>query len=125
LASKGHLFKLERFRSQEILEILVTFSNQRYNDPPGVPCAAELGFPGHVVTYSGIYAHKDTPEHIQKTLFEAFKKTYETAEFKKAIESIGDEPRFGGREFIKESIKKMGEVQLPIIRELGLYVGGQ
>jgi tripartite-type tricarboxylate transporter receptor subunit TctC len=104
------------------IRYLVMFSNQRYADPPDVPCAAELGFPEHIITYSGIYVHKDTPEDIKKTLFEAFKKTHEDPEFKKGIEVIGEEIRFGGPEFIRESIKRMEEAGVPVLKELGLYV---
>jgi len=107
------------------IRFLVFFSNQRYTDPPDVPCGAELGFPEYFTTYSGIYVHKDTPEDIKKFLFDTFKKIYDDPEFKKKMEVIGDELRFGGPEFIKESTKKMQETGVPILKELGLYVEGQ
>ena len=103
---------------------LTVFSDRRYSDPSDVPCAVELGFPEAAIpTFVGLYAHKNTPEDIKKTLIDAFKKTYDDPEFKKGIENFGEEPRFGGPEFIKEAIKKGGEVGIPILKELGLYVG--
>ncbi|RPJ07665.1 MAG: tripartite tricarboxylate transporter substrate binding protein [Deltaproteobacteria bacterium] len=104
---------------------LVFFSDRRYSDPPGVPCALELGFPeaANLVTLTGVYAHKNTPEGIKKTLFDGFKKVYEDPEFQQRIERMGDSPRFGGPEFMKEAIRKAEEVGVPIIKELGLYVG--
>jgi tripartite-type tricarboxylate transporter receptor subunit TctC len=103
---------------------LTVFSDRRYSDPSDVPCAVELGFPEAAIpSFVGLYAHKSTPEDIKKTLTDALKKTYEDPEFKKGIEKLGEEPRFGGPEFMKEAIKKGGEVGVPILKELGLYVG--
>jgi tripartite-type tricarboxylate transporter receptor subunit TctC len=84
----------------------------------------ELGFPeaAKLATFNGLYAHKNTPEDVKKALFDAFKKIYEDPEFKKGIERMGDEPRFGGPEFIKEAIKKGEESGVPLIKELGLYL---
>lgn len=107
------------------IRYLVFFANQRYTEPADVPCGAELGFPEYFTTYSGIYVHKDTPEDIKHTLFDTFKKIYDDPEFKKKMEIIGDELRFGGPEFIRESTRKMQETGVPILKELGLYVGGQ
>jgi hypothetical protein len=36
--------------------------------------------------------------------------------------SLGYEPRFGGPEFLKKSIKESEEIAAPILKELGLYV---
>jgi tripartite-type tricarboxylate transporter receptor subunit TctC len=104
---------------------LVFFGDHRYADPPNVPSAVELGFPeaAKLVTYIGLYAHKHTPEEIKNKLIDAFRKTYEDPEFKKGIERMGDEPRFEGPEFMKESIKRGEEIGVPLIKELGLYVG--
>jgi tripartite-type tricarboxylate transporter receptor subunit TctC len=103
---------------------LVFFSDRRYSDSPTVPSAVELGFPeaAKLATFNGLYAHKNTPEDVKKALFDAFKKIYEDPEFKKGIERMGDEPRFGGPEFIKEAIKKGEESGVPLIKELGLYL---
>jgi tripartite-type tricarboxylate transporter receptor subunit TctC len=107
------------------IRYLVVFRDRRFSDLPAVPSAAELGFPeaAKLLTVSGVYAHKDTPESVRKILFDALKKVYEDPEFKKSIERMGDEPRFGGPEFIKEAIRQAEEVGVPIIKELGLYVG--
>jgi tripartite-type tricarboxylate transporter receptor subunit TctC len=53
----------------------------------------------------------------------AFKKTYEDPEFKKGIEKLGEEPKYGGPELMREAIKKSEEVSVPILKEFGLYVG--
>jgi tripartite-type tricarboxylate transporter receptor subunit TctC len=104
---------------------LVLFSDRRFSDPPDIPCAVELGFPeaAKLPTLVGFYAHKDTPEEIRKTLTETFKKIYESPEFRKGIDNLGEEPRFGGPEFILETIKEGEKVGIPIIKELGLYLG--
>jgi tripartite-type tricarboxylate transporter receptor subunit TctC len=86
------------------VRFLVTYSNRRYSDTP-----------------QGFHIHKDTPEDIKQTLFDAFKKTYEDPEFKKGVVNIGVEPVFGGPEFMRNSMKKAEEVGVPILKELGLY----
>jgi tripartite-type tricarboxylate transporter receptor subunit TctC len=70
-----------------------------------------------------VYAHKDTPEQIQKTLYNGLRKICEDPAFTKGVEKIGEVPRFAGPEFVKDSVKKAAEVGIPIIKELGLYVG--
>jgi tripartite-type tricarboxylate transporter receptor subunit TctC len=107
------------------MRFLMVFSDRRYKDLPDVPTAVELGFPEmkKVVVNAGFFIHKDTSEQIKKILFDALKKTYEDPEFKKRIERIGDTPRFEGPEFVMEKIKEGGEIVVPVLKELGLYVG--
>ena len=107
------------------IRYLVFFSDRRYSDPANVPSGVEVGFPevAKLTNFVGLYAHKDTPEEIKKTLIDAFRKTCEDPEFKKAIENFGEVPRFGGPEFMKEAIKRGEEVGIPLTKELGLYVG--
>lgn len=104
---------------------LVFFSDRRYSDTPDVPCAVELGFPeaAKLITYVGMYAHKDTPEDIRKILIDTFAKISREPELKKGIENIGEEPMFQGPEFMQESIRRAEEIGVPIIKELGLYIG--
>jgi tripartite-type tricarboxylate transporter receptor subunit TctC len=104
---------------------LVLFSDRRYSDPADVPCVVELGFPeaAKLPTLVGFYIHKDTPEEIRKMLTGAFKKMYDSPEFKKGIENLGEEPRFGDPEYVLETIREGEKVGIPIIKELGLYVG--
>jgi tripartite-type tricarboxylate transporter receptor subunit TctC len=107
------------------IRYVVFFSDRRYGYPSDVPSALELGFPeaSKIMAMIGVFAHKDTPEEVKKILSDAFKKTFEDPEFKKGIEKIGDEPRFGGPEMMIESIKRQEEVTVPILKELGTYVG--
>jgi tripartite-type tricarboxylate transporter receptor subunit TctC len=107
------------------IRYLTFFSDKRYSDHPDVPCTKELGFleATKLRTLLGVYAHKDTPESVRNILFTAFKKIADDPEFKKGISNIGDEPMFGGAEFIAESIREGMEIGVPILKELGLYVG--
>ena len=107
------------------IRFVVMFTDKRFDDPSDVPSATELGYPeaAKLPTVVGLYAHKDTPVEIQKKLFGAFKKTYEDPEFKKGLGKLGEQPRFGGPEFMKEAIKNAEEVSVPILKESGLYVG--
>lgn len=107
------------------LRHLIMFADNRYSDMPNVPCSKELGFEEatKMKTYLGVYVHKDTPEEIKKALFAALKKASEDPAFKKGIEEIGDEPRFLGPEAVAESIKEGNQIGVPILKELGIYVG--
>jgi tripartite-type tricarboxylate transporter receptor subunit TctC len=104
---------------------LVTVGERRYNNLPDVPCAPELGFPevAKLPTYVGMYMHKDTPMEIQKTLLDVMTKTYQNPEFKKGLEALGEEPKFGGPDFMMEAIRNSESVAVPILKEFGLYVG--
>jgi tripartite-type tricarboxylate transporter receptor subunit TctC len=104
---------------------VATFGDRRYTDPANVPTAAELGFPeaSKTISYVGMYAHKDTPEQIRNILFDAFKKTFDDPEFKKGFGNFGEEPAFGGPEFMREAVKKSSEVNIPMLKEFGLYTG--
>jgi len=102
---------------------LVAFSDRRYSELPNIPCAAELGFPetAKLQAIFGLYAHKDTPQEIQKTLFDVFKKSFPDLE--KKFEEVGLPPLFVGPELIQKAIQQSEEVGVPILKELGLYVG--
>ena len=105
---------------------LTFYTDHRYADQPNVESVVELGFPdaAKLVSYVGLYAHKNTPEPIKAFLIEALKKVYDDPRCKKGIEQIGEEPRFGGPDFIRASIKEEEAAGVPILKELGLYVGG-
>jgi tripartite-type tricarboxylate transporter receptor subunit TctC len=103
---------------------LMFYTDRRYSDPPNVPTAGELGYPEAVLpTHVGFYAHRNTAEGITNKLIAAFKKASEDPEVKKGIEKVGEQPRFGGPEFIYAGIKKTEEIGIPILKEIGLYVG--
>jgi len=106
------------------LRYLAVFSNQRYSDLPDVPCVTELGFQeaGELPTLMGLYAHRNTPDEIKKTLIDALKKVQEDPEFKKKFENLGEQARFLGPELMKDGIKKAERIGVPLIKELGLYV---
>ena len=107
-----------------LFKCLVFFSEKRYPDLPDIPSALELGFPevANIKALLGVYVHKNTPEYVKKTLFDALKKISEDPEFKEGIRKIADEPKFGGPEFMRKSIKEMQEMGIPILKNLGLYV---
>ncbi|HVN23087.1 MAG TPA: tripartite tricarboxylate transporter substrate binding protein [Syntrophorhabdales bacterium] len=118
---------VDHVRSGKI-KFLFFFSDRRitrYPDLANVPTIAEIGYSdlNQLTPFVGLYVHRDTPPQIRKTLTDALKKTYDDPEFKKAVEKTGDEPRYGGPEFIAESIKKGAEIGVPMLKELGLYVG--
>jgi tripartite-type tricarboxylate transporter receptor subunit TctC len=104
------------------IRLLVNYNDQRWPDQPDIPCSVELGYPTFSV-YQGIFIHKDTPEDIKKILSDTFKKICEDPEFSNILRGMGDPPRCGGPEFSKEEIRRVEEIGVPFIKELGLYVG--
>jgi len=106
------------------IRYLTVYSDRRYDDLPDVPCVVELGYPEAAIpSLIGIYAHKNTPDDIKKILLDAFKKTFDDPAFKQGMAKIGEEPKFGGPEMMREAIRKSSEVGVPILKEFGLYVG--
>jgi tripartite-type tricarboxylate transporter receptor subunit TctC len=104
------------------LRALAFFSDHRLPDHPDVPTITELGFP-NVITYVGLYAHRNTPENVKSYLLEVFKKISEDPRFRKGVQDLGEDLKFGGPEFTTESIKKAEEITVPLLKEIGLYVG--
>lgn len=104
---------------------LVLFSDRRSSEPANVPTGVELGFPetGKALNLAGLFVHKDTPAEIRETLLSVSRKACEDPDLKKAFDKIGEEVRFGGPDFVRDSIKKSEEVGIPILKELGLYQG--
>lgn len=114
---------LEQVKAGKI-RFLTFYTDKRYDDQPNVPAVTELGFPEAALpTYWAIYVRKDTPESIKKALTALSKKIVEDPRFKRDIEKLGGQPRYGGPEFVMAAIKKQEEVGIPILKEVGLYVG--
>lgn len=108
------------------LGLITVYAGQRYEDLPDVPAVVELGFPdvAKVLTYAGFYIHKNTPEPVKARLTEAFKKITADPKLAAGIVKLGESPKFAGPEFMKEKIRQGEEVGVPLLKELGLYVGG-
>ena len=106
-----------------LVKYLVFYATKRYSEPSEVPCALELGFSdaAKLRVLFGVYAHKNTPEKVKKTLIDAFKKIYEDPQFKKEMEKLGDELIYGDPEFLMKAIEESEEAGVPILKELGLY----
>lgn len=107
------------------IRLLAFYSDQRYSDQPDIPSIAELGFPdaAKLMTYAGLYIHKNTPESIKTYLTGICKKIYDDPGFKKLPDIGGEDPKFGGPDFVRETIKNTEEIGVPILKELGLLVG--
>lgn len=102
----------------------MVYSDKRYEDQPDVPAAAEIGFPDTVLpSFWGIYVRKDISEPIKKVLSDLCKKISEDPDFRKGIEKLGGQPRYGDPDFIRAAIKRTEEIGIPLLKEMGLYVG--
>ncbi len=114
----------ENVRAGQI-RYLTFYSEQRYKDQQNVPSIAELGFPdaAKLSTYVAVFAHKNTPEPIKKYLVTLAKQIYDDPKFRKLEEMGGEDQKYGGPEFVRDSIKRAETVGIPILKELGLYIG--
>jgi tripartite-type tricarboxylate transporter receptor subunit TctC len=106
------------------VRLLIVYSNRRFDDHPNVPTVGELGFPDAAFpSFWGIYVRKDVPEPIKKVLADLCKKIAEDPDYRKGIERMGGgQVRYAGPEFIREAIKKLEQIGIPVLKELGLYV---
>ncbi len=107
------------------LRYLVNYSDHRYGYLPDLPSIAEAGFPeaAKLRSFAGIYTHRNTPEEIKAYLTNLSKKIYDDPRFKKGFEKLEEEPVFIGPDQMREMVKKAEEVAVPLLKELGLYVG--
>lgn len=112
------LIKSGRFR------VLMWYSDHRFKDFPDVPHIAEMGYQDLALpAFQAFFIHKNTPEHIKKILMGAFKKIYDDPAFKTAIAKIDVDPMWVNSEEVNVWIKKSEVIAIPILKELGLYVG--
>jgi tripartite-type tricarboxylate transporter receptor subunit TctC len=107
------------------LRCLTFFSDRRFPDQPDIPSVVELGFPDacKLATYVGVYAHRNTPENIKSYLVGVLKKIYDDPRFRKGVQDLGEDLKYGNPEWVMDSIRKAEEITVPILKEVGLYVG--
>jgi tripartite-type tricarboxylate transporter receptor subunit TctC len=72
------------------LRALACFSSKRAVATPDVPTLKELGYDVEFSLWVGLFAPKGTPAPVIAKLRTESKKAVESAQFKKAIENIGD-----------------------------------
>ena len=72
------------------LRALACFSSKRAAATPDVPTLKELGYDVEFSLWVGLFAPKGTPAPVIAKLRSESKKAVESAQFKKAIENIGD-----------------------------------
>jgi tripartite-type tricarboxylate transporter receptor subunit TctC len=108
------------------IRFIALYDDKRFKDFPDCPTVIELGFPEAVMpSHIGYYIHKDTPADVKNKLLDVLKKVYDDPKYKEGIERINAEPLWGDAEFIKKSIEKTYELEIPLIKELGLYIAGK
>lgn len=114
----------ENVRAGQI-RYLTFYSDHRFSDQPNVPHIVELGFPdaAKLATFVALFVHKDTPEPIKQYLVRLGKQIYDDPRFRKLVDVGGEDPVYGDPEFVKKAIKSAEDVSVPLLKELGLYVG--
>lgn len=104
---------------------LVVWRDTRFGELPDVPACTELGFQeaAKVRPFFGIYAHKDTPKEILKSVEDVCKKVYMDPEFQNDLKRLGPVPIFMNGSELKDFISQAEAEVTPTLKALGLYVG--
>lgn len=93
------------------LRALACFGAKRASALPDVPTLKELGYDVEFSLWVGVFAPKNTPAPVIKTLGDAIKKAAETEQFKTTIKNIGDEVAYldqaGFAKFWDEDAKRV------------------
>ncbi|WP_319417490.1 tripartite tricarboxylate transporter substrate binding protein [Marispirochaeta aestuarii] len=96
------------------LKMLAVSGNERHPNFPDVPTMAELGYDVQTTVWRGVQAPKGTPQEIIDILHDAFKKAYESENFKKTMNNVGLGMVYrNGEDFkkmIAESYDTFGEI---------------
>jgi len=105
------------------LRLLVVFSDRRYRNIPDVPDLLELGYPdvAKIKASNGLFIHKDAPQEAKAALIDLCNKVYQDPEFKKRIQTFGEEITFGGPDYMQKTIDDAKEIGIPLLKKLGLY----
>jgi tripartite-type tricarboxylate transporter receptor subunit TctC len=123
MGSTIYLTMIEQARAGQV-RFLMWYSDRRYKDSPNVPAITELGYhDAFLPAYQTFFIHKNTPANIRKTLVDACKKIYDDPAFQSGLARINVDPRWEEPDAINESIRKSVVIVVPILKELGLYVG--
>ncbi len=106
---------IPHIRANKVRAIAVT-SDKRNEATPGVPTLKELGFPYAVLEeVFFLAAPKGTPPSVVQKLEEAFRKAWESPEYKtktKALFTYPEKPLYGDtlRNFIEQEYKRNGQI---------------
>jgi tripartite-type tricarboxylate transporter receptor subunit TctC len=104
--------------------VLVWYSDHRFKDTPNIPHLGEIGYQDLALpAFQAYFIHKKTPEHMKKILMDAFKKIYDDPEFKTKVAKINVDPMWVDADEVGVWIEKSEAIAIPILKELGLYVG--
>ena len=71
------------------LKMLAVSGNERHPNFPDVPTMKELGYDVQTACWRGVQAPKGTPPEIIAILHDAFKKAFESDNFKKTMNNVG------------------------------------
>src|SRR5918994_281775 len=107
-----------------MLRLLAGWGAKRVDSLPDVPTFKELGYDVEFYIWAGLFAPRETPSAVMKTIREAVKQAVNTAEFKTAMEKLQtpvsylDAPEFQkfwdkDAKMLADAIKRIGKVEIP------------
>ena len=106
------------------MRVLAVTSPTRLTAAPELPTAAELGFPGMIVTGSiGLAAPAGTPTEIIEQIAQASRKVVAEPAFKKMLIEAGIEPTLDSNpENFRRSLAADVALWAPVVKALGLKI---
>ena len=103
---------------------LTIWRDQRFEEIPDVPCSAELGFQesAKIRSFFGIYAHRDVPKEILKSIEDVSRKVCQKPEFRNDLSRMGQPLVYLSSAELGEFISQASAQVTPILKRLGLLV---
>jgi tripartite-type tricarboxylate transporter receptor subunit TctC len=101
------------------LRVLANSGAKRLAAYPDTPTLKELGYDVEVYLWTGLFAPKDVPPHVVKTLREAVRKAVQDDEFKTASEKMQMPPAYQDADEFKAWWDKDAEMLAAAIRRMG------
>jgi tripartite-type tricarboxylate transporter receptor subunit TctC len=102
------------------IKVLAILMPKRADFAPNIPSIAELGYKLPLGTYLGVFAPKNTPDHIVKKLNDAIAKIAQEPEFRKKVHAMGIQVMFEQTSAFEKSIKEYADNLSAFFKEEGL-----
>lgn len=102
------------------IKVLAILMPKRADFAPNIPSIAESGYKLPLGTYLGVFAPKDTPEHIVKKLNDVIGKIAAEPEFRKKVHAMGIQVMFEQTSSFEKSIKEYADNLTVFFKEEGL-----
>ena len=117
----GHPAEVMNHVKSGALKVLFVLEPERIADFPDAPTTREMGIDFQWASWKGIIGPKGMPDHVVKTLTDAFGKALQDPDFIKKMLDLGDTPDYMTGEQFKALVDSDSAKAEGVIRDLGMY----